>query len=662
MATSEVIAYHVLLSRRQAQQAGGEGSQGATYGPWRDQALLVPLEVRDPIAPGHPTAKMEFNFPNTIRRDHAWKWGLYFAADDRVAVVSDHGAESTPDRPAVSELLFTGHIADVEFSFDAKGNESCIVTANGYPHRLAYGRDYLAYGRHMQSKGGDLTLYSGLPCIFNAAGKPNCIAGAYDGQGAPTTVPRFTYESDPAATWWTAIEAIEYLLWNYNADETWLINPEFSNEQRTDSPVILIDVDGLGLWAALAKVADHGGYDVYESLGINADDGGFENYIQMTKRGSGAELILDHQPPNADGSLPILNPAKTNLFAAKIAEATASCVTCPVVAGGRDLSEITIELGQAWDPSDLASIAIIEPGQEKADATNTYCKRYWTGGSQFPSYANVGRLWDANTDGYFSGSPYNLSVPDVGQYVEEQTGVWPAMPYQPIRMLSRLAATPAHSGVQYFVEFTVDNGTSWYRLKGTHVFPDRLAVYLTVDNLAAIYPDGGAVGTDDLYTKLKEGASNVKVRLTCCITSPHRRIAAPARRATAGTAFATAYWFDKGKTGQVRQRLSGTRFASAGIPANTAAETTRLDDIAVKLQDLNEDKLLEASLTIEWIEADDAQLCMVVKKIGGIGVDLSTNAGAARRYPRIVRRQFNLDPERIQTILTVDTHRQSPVV
>ena len=652
MASGYTTTYRVMHCRLQGIDTGG-------YGEWHDSHVLLAGSVSDPIAPNWPRARLQLNFPRL--GDHVWNWGNYLGVDDAVAIVSAEPAASR-------KILFAGFVADVDWRMDA-GGEGATITAVGYPFRLARDREYLVYGRYMLSKAAAVTHYSAPRTVFNADGLPNATSATYDvADGAPQ-VALFSYDDDPAGGYWRALDAIQYLLWTYNAAQTWMANPTFTAEQLAASPVIHdVDVTGMGLWEALATVASAGGYDVAATVSMSE---GLPTYaIEVTKHGEGVEVELDHQPPNADGSLAALSAARTNLFAASVAETTASCVTAPVVAGGQNLYEITVELQRAWDPANLAlpsGALVIQPGREVNQAATPYVKRYVIGGDDFEDYSYAARLWDANTDGYFSGTPYNLSVTDVATAAGQAAGSWPVMPYKAMRMLTSLAGTPMAAGCETYLEASINGGVTWYQIDGYRVLPGRLGVYLNKPNLAVMLDKSSWAKDTCLIGKLIDSPSSVKLRLTCTVAAPDRQMALPGRRPTAGTIFPAADWFDRAKIGQLRRVVSMSKFYAAGHEADTTDDTTetaRLTARAGTLQDLNEDRFVEAGqMTIEWIvDPANAPLCGRVQQIGGIGVDLRTNSGAATRCPRIVRREFLLAADRYQTILTLDTDRKAAEV
>ena len=654
MATGSTIGWRVLRARR----------KGQDWGHLKDLHVLAPTEVRDPIAPNWPVAKLIL-LPEA---GHSWDWGRWLRIDDRLAIVSDH--VDLADRI----ILFDGYVIEGGCEFDR--NENLIVTAVGRPFRLAHDRGYQVYGRVQLSKAGDATLYPALPCVFNPGGRPNC-GGKHAQADQPDQPDQWVFcdPSNPSARLWTAIAAIEYLLLTYNADETYIANPTFTRFERDNSPTIQVDVDGLSLLAAIAKIGDHAGYDVSESItsSDNVDDGiegEIDHTLAVTRRGEGELVTIRHQPTR-DGVMEVLDTRRTNLFAARLAHTAASSVPAPVVLGGRDLFEITIPLYPAWANASSGDwpegLAVVNPGNELASTSDTYVKRYCTIGDEHADYAEVGRLWDANSDDKYAWA----TVPDMAALAGQAAGSWPKMPYKTRRLLTKLGASKFAAGAEVFLEYRYFEG-SWNRLTKFKHFPDRLAIYLPMVNVAEILPPDGVVKTDDFFTKLMTGYGNVEMRLTCTVSSPHRRVLTPGQPTRTGTRFAQSAQFDKGPLGQRRTRAASSRFYSKNIdtgrdvgPAADVIDTKSMkyvDRLAVeanRIQAINADRFIESSLTLEYIAPAAVPLAGQVRRLGGIGINLATNAGVAIRYPRIVRRVFRLQSGQMDLIL--DTDRQAVV-
>jgi hypothetical protein len=398
--------------------------------------------------------------------------------------------------------------------------------------------------------------------------------------------------------------------------------------------------------------------------------------LLLKRRGQGTARTLKHQIPAADGTFPVLSLAATDLFSASIAESVASAITDPLVVGAREMYEITIPLQPAWDPAKLAVPAdgvVVPAGLEDRYPSSAYVENY-CGGGIGDIYLDVGRLWDANTDGRWSCAPYNATLPDVADLVGDVDGPWPRMPYEARDCLTAVAVTTgthrdalgrllpdvAAPTRGAYLEWTPD-GTTWYTLAGEswQIVPGRLAVRLTVRNLTGIYPAEATRHTTNLFRLLADPATraNVKLRLTCTIEGPDRSRAYPDRRATAGTRFTQAAYFDRSDMGGYRKVASGSRFMGGGAANEDNAAQGKLDAIATALQDQHEDRQIEAVLPIEWPD-HTLNLTDVITRIEGIEYPLGINSGQALRYPRVVGITRQLTAETWMMAVSLDTDRR----
>jgi len=633
-------------------EPAGPGSYERKATGWR----FLPISVELPMAPAVPRLRFEFK-PNAIKMP--WMWKDYVGFDDMIELTSGH-------RGADRLGVFSGFLVEPDWHYQA-GDCGCVLAAMGRSQRLL--ADTPVYGRWMQDASYEARFYSGLPCSFNPGGRPNRSAkiGAAAG-GVNSSL--FTYDGDPDAYYWAPIHAMAYLLGNYNYDQTWLDNPTFTDSQRDDDRPIVASVEGQSLWEALATVAAAGGYDVWESFSQSTGDAGapgpqVASAIKFQLRSAGTLHQVRHQ--KYTGSLAALDTKKTNSYAARVAESNASCIAAPVILGGARLTQLTIELYKAWDPALLAYSASTDgPLILENDEQTAYRKRYVPGGDDFLQYGSVGRRWDANTDGLYDKWFVNTENPeehraDLGELVDGAAGSWPAMPYKPRPLLDRLG-----QGRSALVYWTPDDGETTYELRGAHVDPERLAVYLTQPNLAGIrYGDTTDKATHNFFYHLINDWATTKVFLICTIASPHRCRFSAARRTSAGTAFTTSRLFDRGQVGGLRRILAGNKSpwyqqgSSAG--GDEVDDTDQLARIAGAIQDAAGDRTIEASFELPWPEPD-LSLGDRIDRIAGIDYKLGINTGAAARFPRIVRLVYNLTPETYDTQIVLDTDRRAGIV
>lgn len=640
---------------------------------WKECPYLVPLTLEEKIAPGYMRAKflLDFSKVEGAPKKRAWNWREFVHLDDRLSI--------RPRSLDNTAAWFTGFVADVDLTLSGGNDETIMVTAVGCAARLA--RDVVVYGRHMYKKypATEVGWFTGLATVFNPGGVPNMNAENRTNikNAPPQGVPVFTFDGDLEAEFWTLGDIIDYLSWHYNADETWIKNalayelqamPDDEGNPYSDSCRLSLDATGLKVWDAEAAACDLVGFDLAEGC---AEKGDKSTTVLMMK-GYGWPADLKRQKPDSDGVAPPLDFAETNLFTASFAESTLGAITEPTVAGGRTLYQITVPLKKAWDPT-LQTYPTDEGGQLIEEGQ--YAHRYLTTGVDHKDYADVCRLWDSNSDGRYDGAPWNYAdKPDMAALSGEEAGSWPVQPYRPADMLTAVSLEvvdeneapilkpPSRGAV---LEVSFDAGASWWTLEGWQLVPGRLAVMLTRENLLTIptWIEGDPATTPQEYFtacwKDYNGSyNNVRMRLTCTIESPNRYIQRPDYRPTAGTGFVTTDWFDRGEMSQHREiapsSVLGGEDDTAWSDVNT--DHAEIDDAATRIQDVCEDRSIEALLALEWLEGTPG-LTDVVTKISGLEYNLPISRGLDLVYPRIVSRTLDFQNWSVQ--LCLGTERKS---
>jgi hypothetical protein len=350
----------------------------------------------------------------------------------------------------------------------------------------------------------------------------------------------------------------------------------------------------------------------------------------------------------------------TNTFVAALAETTTAAVTRPIVAGGQDLYQITIPLQPAWDPARMDLLEDEDP--RYPEATTQYAKRYCRAGAEFPVYADVGRLWDANTDGRYEPEPWELTVPYVAGLCDRGAEEsWPRMPYRPAPMLTTQSPeivgpetgerTHKAPSQERILEYSCDGGATWWFMQDYTLDPERLAVTLNAENLGDISSGLYADLSDpqDFFAALWADHENdthlVKMRLTCTIEAPTRSIYQPVLRSSAGTGFETVEWFDRGQLGQYRKVASSSVWGteSGDTWSDEADGWADLESHGLAIQAAGDRRRIEGLLAWEWLEGAP-ELTAVIDKISGVDYDLKEGADADGEpsYPRVVARTLDL--------------------
>jgi len=592
---------------------------------FEDEAVLV-----ERLAPDVSRLKLRLDLANGATTPKwPWQWRDLVDIEWRVALA---GALPDEDR----RFWFQGFLLDPEIAWDVRGR--AWLTAVGNAWRLLKDCEYIVYGRYMTDYNFASVHATALPCRFNADGRPNKAPDP-----GPDGYPVFTFDDDPDPEWWTLKDILDYLQGYYNSGESWLKNFNTSGLATRDIPVVA-DVEGQSLWQALATACGRDGYDVYESVS-NGANGYPESRIRVVQQGAGtARTHIKRQAspaPGSSGAMPAVDLKETTLFGAAIREAVSPSVVRPTVAGGAKLYELTVPLGQAWDSEDLDTD--LTPSADPPVGDN-YREQYCMGGESFGDYAAVGRLWDASSDGKYSGAPFGaagagIATPDMAALASTAgvpvAGAWPRMPYAARPTLTRMG-TDIISSAEALVEYSLDAGANWHRLDGGYrILEGRLAVYLTPENLWSIHSEDD----DRLVEMLFDTPANVRMRLTCTVAAPTRLLEQPARTAGAGSRFDQSAWYDRGAEGEYRKRA-----ASSVLSGDADENVDGQEDFvagAEAIRDAAQQRRMEAVLSVLWPD-DETGLTDVVAEIGGIGYDLSSGGAAWARVVAVTR-QFGMD-------------------
>jgi hypothetical protein len=624
-------------------------------------AFLRVLSIRQVMAPGVPTCTLELDlaaiFVATGYKKWPWDKGGFIRRDDRIRVTVPTAA------PNVLECLFNGTVLEVDWS-SSMSSGTVLVTCSGLAHAYSRGTDYQIVGRQMYYYYGvgetfkSPVLATGIPCSFNAGGWPNKHPVNADVAARVPTLsgglPIFTYDGDPNAQPWTALDILRYLMFGV----AWLNEiaypfdaVDWTSEYVGDRPdPIVLDCEGMSIWAALGALADKAGLDIWERFFLEEDNnpGSALSMLWVQGRSAGPTKTFSRQVTGASLDLDL-----TNLHACRVVESSTNCLTRPVLAGGAQLYEIRVELSQAWDPTLLSNpdddISYDAVGE--VDAASTYQKRYIPGGVDFFDYRDVGRLWIADTAAEYQNVADGFVLPLVRLHTiegmnlpEENPPVWPRMRYKPLPRLTGMNL-PGKCSSQYKIELQMSEGGEVFDITAhCQVLPDRLGVRVTTPNLTSVYPvEPSDTDAQDykrfeanLFESLLADASKVKMWLTCTVASGSRHVYRPAYHASlAGTSLHTGEVFNRGSQGGYGLITA----SAAGVAEVRYDERTALESHGNALQQAYEGATVAAQIAVEWIELGYA-LGDRITGITGIGEAGGTyslaSGGEGSRFPRIV--------------------------
>ena len=274
------------------------------------------------------------------------------------------------------------------------------------------------------------------------------------------------------------------------------------------------------------------------------------------------------------------------------------------------------------------------------------------------AYRNVGRMWDANTDGDYDTIAFIDRQDPAAAVNAAWAGRWPEMAYAPVRLPQRTYAGGA------LLEWSTDGGTTWEVFPGAYrLMPDRLGVYLTQARLWDVRPKSAGEGpspTGNLFYLLCKSGESVKLRLTCGIASPHRCRFVAARSPMSGTPFPASAVYDRGSQAHT-DTIARARQKLPSDDGDAALRSADLQPVAEAVCAAAADRSIEASLSIPWPETG-VSLGDRIARIQGIEYPLAVNSGASRRYPRVVAVEMHLAMDTYDTQLVLDTYRKAGVV
>ncbi|HUS91156.1 MAG TPA: hypothetical protein VM695_04865, partial [Phycisphaerae bacterium] len=355
-----------------------------------------------------------------------------------------------------------------------------------------------------------------------------------------------------------------------------------------------------------------------------------------------------------------LDPKKTENYSGSVAESQASVVNAPIVFGSRKIYEITVELGKAWLPA-LSPWAAdgYHPARDGDDKESLYYSRYVVGGSAFGTGQMAGRLWDANTDGRYD--KWALTRRDVAALATAGNDeVWPAMPHKPLPLFSWINDL-SNQVVRAWAEYSTAGSARQRLIAGWRMLTDRIGLYITQKDLADIVPAEYADKfAGNFFQAIIDNAAAVRVWLTCAIKGPHRLMHSVARSPQSGSAFSQVAAFDRGQAGEFRfsQAGAGSPTLAGILVAKNHDGTADLVRAATRIAEVAQDRAAEATFELPWPEPE-ISIGDRIEKLEGLEYSFGINAGAARRYPRVVGLTYGLTPGNYNTQIVLESERKA---
>ena len=347
-------------------------------------------------------------------------------------------------------------------------------------------------------------------CIFNENGAANkAPSDSYSTIGG-FSIPNFGYlNAEP----WNAGEIIRYLLGGYSSvTAAWKPADDPADAvglDDSDWDVTLqhVNCEKLTMMEAVEYVAGRIGWlyrlDWYLSGNTIALTHIFYKPGETTRRKRAAfnpTILHTLYGSTADDLQTDLEADRSVPHAGNLLFDIAPVVNKAYIRGAPIVDEITVELVPAWQDSlmgwavdddtnklwyeDHEITTMLEAGSDPNSFT--YFTRHHIVGNSFATYRNVGRRWALNEIGTYSTTAYDRGTPtDIAALITSLTtarlGFWP-------RSIGECLAKDGDNHVPYYLEFSVDAGTTWHPLHNyaIQLLPNEWGIWIAEANLANI--------------------------------------------------------------------------------------------------------------------------------------------------------------------------------
>ncbi|HAU38856.1 MAG TPA: hypothetical protein DCX07_14210 [Phycisphaerales bacterium] len=309
---------------------------------------------------------------------------------------------------------------------------------------------------------------------FNADANGLASAERVEVAGRTTRV----FSSAATAAAWTVSDALAYLLATAAPPELDVPGPDELDAICGSVELPAIDLTGVALAAALARVASVAGMEiraVREGLGLT--------FFRPGRQGRLRRIGL--QPAGE-----LLDPSASNLWRGRLGLQRRPAARGVIALGAPKRYEVTLALSPGWDP---------------AVQTTRWRDFVFGESDDWPARAPVFRKWVLNEHGRDSVGPWNLPRNDLSELGVEGFALPVAR-----RLLPCLSADAAGQSLGVVVEYRDVSQGDWRRWPNPlWVAPDECAIWLGGDALPADYFRAAA-------------ADELELRVTACLESDVR--------------------------------------------------------------------------------------------------------------------------------------------
>ncbi len=597
----------------------------------------------------------------------------------------------------------------------------------------------------------NLRLLETQGCVFNEGGIPNCspipipvtLSDGVGGVGG-VSVPLYVFmaeghtdEGTQAAIPWTFAKALTYLLVMYGRFPYFNLGMPLPIElplaflQRlaetgsietppSDNPANVSDlfvramltrpedfsVDQTNLREAIVmacKEADSRFWIASENIG-----GVCRSAARIQVSGTGANITLNRQAPRTNPSSNArLTLARNRDMAVKIARDTQSVVNVPIVVGGPNVHEITVELVPGWEPltelDDVASVDIEDakkawrpllPGATASEAEQDRLI-YLQSHEEHNTVAHIGRRWVLNEWGGYPGDTYarqngqfvllkyntfdfatlnvaeeQLSLNDViPRAINARDWVRRKRPFGNLLTYSRADPKPP------LVQISFDSGATWEVNSNVDIDVAEAAIRFNTETPLEITPQGRYAPRINMWYAIIE--DKFRVRVTASIESD--RLVIPRREAPVG-ALPNTYddarvpwsYIDRDRSRIISRpelvqefRDTSALFAlesSLGIfwPDSERRDLRAADAYRAQLGQLYADKHFSVESSIQWLDTS-REMGQQVTAVGGLVLNFQQRNENEWFFPEIIGIRYHLDAGQKTTLIIGDRRFSQPV-
>jgi len=507
----------------------------------RWQPFLRPT-IYEQSAGGVPRVRLELGAGRLVSGTNAWlvEAALRTIGPADLVTVDLVRSGALAARGAGSVRLFEGYIDGPEFSYSAADQAAGFWAADRAESLLAR----RVHGQFADAVAGRPTWLSGAELAFNQDGRPNMAPEAYV-PATGRTRRLFAAPGAPDAEGWTYDLAADYLL-SFYADAAWLVLPDAAELAAlfgTD-PVENLRLEGLGVMAALDRLADHVGLRPTVALS-RAADGRLVRSLVFVGRGRGRTVSLYHQMPGETFTL-----ARTAMESADVTIDWADAPASLHLVGDVKLYETTFDLVPGWDRS-------LE-GQDR----EAYCR---SRNPNFADVADVYRKWVLNEAGDYTAEPFSAGEAYDFAALFGHAGYL----RRRRRFLPTISTDEAGESRGVYVELSTDGGATFVRPRGpVRVLRDECGIVLDADALP-----------NEWFHAAERG--QLAVRVTATVESDSRLGVVVERPGLADDHRGRRLWRDVSDRFQFRRVDAGSLFH--GGPSRQVDDSDRLVALAANL-------------------------------------------------------------------------------